>query len=379
MADRIYFAACTKGLEPALAQELAALDAQQIREKRGGVSFRGDRSLGYRASLWLRSAIRIQEQLLSKRVVRADDLYERACELDWRAWLHPDQTLAIQASVRDTPEIRHSGYAALRVKDAIVDQMRAHHGRRPSVDTKDPDLPLKLVVKDGGMLLYRDWSGASLHKRGYRPIQVKSPLNEALAAGLLILSGWDRASPLVDPMCGSGTFPIEAAMMAAERAPGLYRSFPFERWHDHDEALWHELREEAAARAKPRLDFPLEGSDHHGGAVALARRGAREAGVGELVRFQENDARDFVPSARPAVVVTNPPYDKRLGEGEDVIGSWKSLGNFLHGQCGGATAWILSGNKALTQHLGLRVSRRIPVMNGPIDCRWLEYQIRDRS
>jgi putative N6-adenine-specific DNA methylase len=379
MSDRIYFAACGKGLEAALVGELEELGALQVREKRGGASFRGDRALGYRASLWLRSAIRIQEQLLSRRVLQADDLYERALEVDWREWLHPDQTLAIQASVRDTPEIRHSGYAALKVKDAIVDQMRERHGRRPNVDTKDPDLPLKLVVKDGSMLLYRDWSGASLHKRGYRPIQVKSPLNEALAAGLILLSGWDKQSPLADPMCGSGTFPIEAAMMAADRAPGLKRAFPFERWHDHDATLWSELRAEAAARAKPTLDFPIEGSDHHGGALALARRAAQEAGVADLVRYSENDARDFVPQERPAIVTTNPPYDKRLGEGEDVIGSWKSLGNFLHRQCGGSTAWILSGNKALTQHLGLRVSLRVPVMNGPIDCRWLKYEVRARD
>jgi putative N6-adenine-specific DNA methylase len=180
-------------------------------------------------------------------------------------------------------------------------------------------------------------------------------------------------------MCGSGTFPIEAAMMAADRAPGLHRAFPFERWHDHDKSLWTELRAEAAARAKPTLAFPIEGSDHHGGALALARSAAQDAGVGELVRFSENDARDFVPQERPAIVTTNPPYDKRLGDGEDVIGSWKSLGNFLHRQCGGATAWILSGNKALTQHLGLRVSLRVPVMNGPIDCRWLKYEIRARD
>ena len=379
MTERRFFAACGKGLEQALAGELRQLGAHEVNEGRGGVGFHGDRALGYRANLWLRSAIRVQEEILSARIRDAHDLYEAALGLEWDRWITPDHTLAINASVRDAPDLRHSGYAALRVKDAIVDHIRERHGRRPSVDTKKPDVPLKLVVKGERMLLYRDWSGLSLHKRGWRPIQVKSPLNEATAAGLLLLTGWDRNSPLVDPMCGSGTFPIEAAMLAADRAPGLQRAFAFERWPDHDPRLWNELRAEARDRAKDRLDFAIQGSDHHPGALGLAVRGAQAAGVEQLVSFDEADARDFRPRARPVVVVVNPPYDKRLGEGEDVIGSWRSLGNFLHGECAGATAWVLSGNRELTRHLGLRTSARVPVMNGPIECRWLKYEIRDRA
>lgn len=379
MGDLRFFASCTLGLEPALRRELSDLGARRLEERRGGIAFVGDRRLGQACNLWLRSAIRVQEELTTAVVGDGDDLYEAAARLDWDAWIRPDQTLAVFAAVRDAPGLRHSGYAALRIKDAVVDVLRAKHGRRPSVDTKKPDLPLRLVVQGDRMRLYRDWSGLSLHKRGWRKIQVKSPLNEALAAGLLILADWDRASPLVDPMCGSGTFPVEAALWASDRAPGLGRGFAFERWVDHDRKLFHGLLDEAHGRVKSKLDFPILGGDLHPGALDLARKGAREAGVERLVRLTCRDARDLVPEVRPALVVTNPPYGERLGSEGDVVDSWIALGNFLHRQCGGAVAWVLCGNKALTRHLGLRASLRIPVRNGTIDCRWLRYEIRDRA
>lgn len=371
------FAACSKGLEPALEDELRGLGAEDVEPRRGGVAFRGDRRLAYAANLWLRSAIRVQEQLLEAEVCDADDVYAAASTLDWNAWITPDQTLSVSASTRDTPGLNHSGYAALRVKDAVVDAVRARHKRRPSIDTKHADVRLKLVVQQERMLLYRDLSGASLHKRGWRPIQVKSPLNEALAAGLLLLSDWDRQSPLVDPMCGSGTFLVEAAWLATDRAPGLGRRFAFEGWLDHDVEIWDELQAEARDRVKPTLPFALTGGDHHAGALALAQRGAHDAGVSHLVSFRESDARDLTPKEKPSTVVVNPPYGVRLGPEEDLDDAWTSLGNFLHRQCRGATAWVLSGSKTLTRHLGLRTSRRIPVMNGPIECRWLRYEIRE--
>ena len=378
MGDRTYFAACGKGLEPAVETELTELGTQDVQVRRGGVSFRGDRRVAYATNLWLRSAIRVQEELLRRQVWNPDELYDAVASLDWDRYVTPDQTLKVSASVRDTPQIRHSGYAALTVKDAVVDVVRERHGRRPSVDTKDPDLLLKLVLQGGRLLLYRDLSGTSLHKRGWRPIQVKSPLNEATAAGLLVITGWDRRSALVDPMCGSGTFPIEAAMMATDRAPGLGRRFAFERWLDFDPDLWASLIEDAEARIRPTLDFVIEGADHHAGALALARKGARAAGVEHVVRFVESDVADYVPSAKPKLVVSNPPYGERIGK-DDAEASWSKLGVFLRERCGGATAWVLSGNKALSRHLGLRTSRRVPVMNGPIECRFLRYEMHERG
>jgi putative N6-adenine-specific DNA methylase len=285
------------------------------------------------------------------------------------------QTLAVDASVRDS-EITHGKYAAQRVKDAIVDQFRDRTGARPSVDTRRPHLPLKLALIRNTASLYLNLSGASLHKRGWRPIQVKSPLNESTAAGLLVLSGWDPSTPLVDPMCGSGTFVIEAAAMAADRAPGLRRRFAFESWPDFDARLWRALVEEAEKRARDRLPFTIEGADRHGGALSLASRGAREAGVGGLVRFVQSDVRAYAPRNDARFAVVNPPYGERLGRGEDLRDSWDGLGNFLHRRMRGGEAWVLSGNRELPRRLGLRASRRIPVRNGPLDCRWLRYEVR---
>jgi putative N6-adenine-specific DNA methylase len=275
--------------------------------------------------------------------------------------------------------ITHSGFAALKTKDAVVDRFRRLLGRRPNVDVERPDLPLKLVLLGGKATLHRNLSGESLHKRGWRPIQVKSPLNEATAAGLLLLCGWDRASTLIDPMCGSGTFVVEAALLAAEVAPGLRRRFAFEAWPDFDRDLWETLRSEALRRAKESLPFLLEGADRHGGALSLARRGAEAAGVAGLVRFTQAELRAFVPAQPPKVVIVNPPYGERLGDGEDLVESWRDLGDFLRGRCSGADAYVLSGNHELTRHLGLRAETKWVVKNGPIDCRPLHYPIRGRS
>jgi putative N6-adenine-specific DNA methylase len=370
-----YFAPCTLGLEEALASELDALGAQQVESRPGGASFRGDRRLGYAANLWLRSAIRVQEELLAAPAAGRDALYEAVGQLDWRRYLGVEQTLAIDASVRDSA-ITHSGFAALTAKDAIVDQFRAALGRRPSVDTTRPDLPLKLVLVRDRLTLYRNLSGTSLHKRGWRPVQVKSPLNEATAAGILILSGWDRASPIADPMCGSGTFLIEAAGLASDRAPGLQRTFAFQLWPDFDAALWSDLRAEAVARARRTLPFVLEGADRHAGAVGIAQQSAEAAGVAGLLRLRVAGAAEWQPSHTPAAVFCNPPWGERLGEGEDLAQSWRDLGLFLHERCAGARAFVLCGNPELTRHLGLRAGRRWPVMNGPIECRLLEYEVR---
>lgn len=377
MTQRNYYASCNRGLEAAVAQELEALGMAGVLAGRGGVAFRGDLRAGYKACLWLRSAIRVQEELLDARIRDADDLYDAVGSVDWDRWLTTDQTLAIYSSIRDAPEFRHSGYVALRAKDAIVDQQRERHGKRSSVDTHLPDLPLKLVLKRDRLLLYRDFAGVSLHKRGYRPIQVKSPLNEATAAGLLILSGWDKASPLVDPMCGSGTFVIEAALMASHYAPGLMRTFPFEFWVDFDDGLWDSLLEDARGQVKQRLDFPLAGADRHPGAIAIAKESAYAARVDHLVTFEHCDARVWVPKTPAAFVVSNPPYGERLSaEDDDPEDAWRALGDFLHERVSEAEAWVLCGNKALSRHLRMRASGRTPVMNGPIECRWLRYEVR---
>jgi putative N6-adenine-specific DNA methylase len=385
MPTRIeYFAPCTLGVEAALTAELHDLGAREISTRPGGVSFLGDRRLGYAGNLWLRSAIRVQDLLLRVTARGKDALYDAVGRIDWSRLMRLDQTLAVDASVRDS-ELTHSGFVGLTVKDAIVDQFRVRTGRRPSVDADNPDLPLKVVLKRDVLTIWRNLSGDSLHKRGYRPVQVKSPLNEATAAGLLRLSGWDRASPLVDPMCGSGTLLIEAAMLATDRAPGMSRRFAFERWPEFDAILWRGMLDEARARAKATLPFSIEGADRHVGAISIAARSAHNAGVSSLVRFTVADAADWTPAlsadgsgaARgPLTVLTNPPYGERIGEGDDLVASWRALGRFLSERCHGGRAFVLCGNREMLPHVGRDTARQFSVMNGQIECRLIEYDLR---
>jgi 23S rRNA G2445 N2-methylase RlmL len=374
--ERQYFAACTLGLEDVLASELRELGARDVRSMRGGAHFTGDLALGYSANLWLRTAIRIQETLTRGDARNRDELYRLVGSLDWSRHMTVDQTLAVDASIRDT-FLTDSRFAGQIVKDAVVDQFRKRLDKRPSVDRKTPDLPLKLHLRKREATLYRDLTGASLHKRGYRPIQVKSPLNEALAAGMLLISEWDRQSPLLDPMCGSGTIAIEAALLSGDRAPGIGRLFAFELWPDHDEKLWNDLRNKAEERAKAGAANipPIEAADRHGGALSLARQAARSAGVSSHIHLTQSAIKHLEPSTPPKSVYVNPPYGERIGA-EDLVESWHDLGAFLRERCKGAAAFVLSGNPELTRHLGLRAERKWPLHNGPIDCRLLRYVIR---
>ncbi len=373
-----YYAACTLGLEDVLADELRALGAGDVTPRPGGATFAGDVALGYAACLWLRTAVRVQEELARGRGRDRDDLYELARSVDWGRSITHLQTLAIDASVRDS-FANDTRFPALVVKDAIVDQIRDHTGQRPDVDREAPDLPVKLLLHRDEAVLYRDLAGSSLHKRGYRAIQHKSPLNEALAAGLLLLTGWDRRSALCDPLCGSGTFLIEAAWLATDRAPGLGRAFAFERWCDVELPAWRRLFDEAEARARAGAGNqpPLWGNDRHPGAIALAKKAAAAAAVRGIV-FGGMELRDYAPPGNPALVVTNPPYGERLDDEGDLEPTWRELGQFLRRCCGGSTAFVLSGNPELSRHLGLRAERKFPVRNGPIDCRWLRYGIDAR-
>ncbi len=371
-----YFAACTLGLESVLRDELQALGMENVREARGGAHFTGNRRAGYRAALWLRSALRVQLELAERSVRDERALYDLVRDQAWERFLDADGTLLVDASVRDS-FLTHTRFAAQLVKDAVVDRFRDRFGRRPNVARTAPDLPIKLRLNRDVATLYVDLSGESLHKRGYRDVQVKSPLNEAIAAGLLLATGWDRASPLADPMCGSGTFVIEAARLAGDVAPGLQREFAFERWNDLERRAWAAIRDDARERAAAGRGNipPLEAADRHGGAISIAQRSVRAAGMADVVRFTTSDLRAFEPAVEPALVVCNPPYGERLGEGDDLERSWRALGDWLRGRSG-ATAWVLCGNPELTRFLGLRTSRRLPVRNGPIDCRFLRYEIR---
>lgn len=389
---RNYFATCTLGLEEVVAAELRALGASAVETKRGGASFLGDLPLGWRANLELRSATRVQELVAEFRVADERALYDGIQRVDWERYLSVEQTLAVDATVRDSA-LTHSGFVALKVKDAIVDQFRQRRRRRPSVNVEDPDLPLNVMLKRGVASVYRNLSGASLHKRGYREAQVRSPVNEATAAGLLLLSGWDWATGIVDPMCGSATFLIEACWLALGRAPGLARRFAFERWPDFDRGAFARLKESVQARERKELAIRFQGADAHPGAVALATRAIKAASVSKWVEVAQQPLDRFEPTIEFGSVFVNPPWGLRLADdaedaepaadadaAEDrsdpeVIAAWKDLGRFLHQRCRGKSAFVLSGNEELPRYLGLKASRRFPVRTGKIDCRLLRYDV----
>lgn len=377
MDERYYYAACTLGLENVLADELRALGAGRVEARRGGVAFTGDRRTGYAACLWLRSAVRVQEELARGPAGTREDLYDLVASVDWSRTIGPLQTLAVDGTVKDS-FANDTRFPVLVVKDAVCDQFRERTGKRPSVDKDRPDLRIKLVLQGNEAIVYRDLGGEPLHKRGYREIQHKSPLNEATAAGLLLHTEWDRKAPLCDPMCGSATFLIEAAWLATDRAPGLGRSFAFERWQDADLDAWRQLFDDAEARAvRGAANLPkLAGNDRHPGAIAIAQQALQAAGLAGRIELRHGDCADFVPPFVTKRVVTNPPYGDRLQADDGTLNaSWQALGHFLHRECEDAIAWVLCGNADLTRNLGLRATIKMPVKNGPIDCRWLCYEI----
>jgi putative N6-adenine-specific DNA methylase len=370
-----YFATCARGLEPVLAQELAALQAQEIVPGRGGVAFAGTQELLYQANLWLRTAVRVLQPILETQVQSPEELYDAVQTLDWSRYLTLDHTFAVDCNVRDSA-ITHSHYAALKTKDAICDQFVARTSKRPSIDVENPTVGLNLHIYKNKMVLSLDSSGESLHKRGYRPIQTKAPLNEALAAALILFTGWNGTTPLLDPMCGSGTIPIEACWLATDRPPGLTRKrFGFQGWLDFDIRIWTRLRDEARHKIKKELAAPILGSDLRADAVAFAERNAKAAGVGHLLKFIRKDLKELQPpDGPPGVILCNPPYGERIGEEKDLGNLYRSFAD-LRTRCPGYQLFIFGGNPDLEALIDLPLVRSLPLYNGRIPCRLLQFQL----
>jgi putative N6-adenine-specific DNA methylase len=371
-----YFATCGRGVEGVLADELRALGATEVAPGRGGAGFRGDLALLYGACLWLRTAIRVLRPVLEAEVHSPDDLYELVRAHDWSRYLTPDHTLAVDCNVRDSA-ITHSKYAALRVKDAICDQFVEKCGRRPSVDVDQPMVGFNLHVYRDHAVLSLDAAGESLHKRGYRPIRTKAPLNEALAAALVMLTGWTGDVPFVDPMCGSGTLAIEAAFIALRRPPGLTRKrFGFQGWMEYDVRLWTALRDEARHGVLKALPAPVLGSDVRGDAVAFSIDNAKAAGIGNLLRFTKRDVRDFEPPlGPPGVLLCNPPYGERLGEERQLRSLYRALGEVFQ-RLPGWRCCVFTGNPRLAACIGLDPKEQVSLFNGKIPCRLLMFGAR---
>lgn len=375
MARRRYFATTSKGLEEALAGEVAELGGEEIAVAAGGVSFTGNAALGYEANLRLRTANRILLHLSDFPAVTPDELYEGARSVPWPDIFPVSRTFAVDATVRDSG-ITHSRYAALKVKDAVADAFRQAAGARPDVDPRTPEVRINARIVRDACTVSADLSGESLNRRGYRGDPTEASLRETLAAGLVLLTGWDGRVPLVDPACGAGTIPIEAALIATDTAPGLLRrAFGFQNLSDYDHRLWGRLLAEARERVADSGIGRIEGSDVSGAAIRHAREHARNAEVAGRIAFAVRDIRTLAPQGPPGIILCNPPYGVRMRAGAEEESFYKAMGEAFKKRCRGWTAYVLSGNPDATRHLGLKASRRFPLMNGPIDCRLLRYEM----
>lgn len=369
-------------MESLLAEELRALGAEGVRETRAGAAFSGDLATAYRVCLWSRLASRVLLPLLEFAAPSPDALYQGARALSWGEHLGPEQTFAIDAAV-SASAITHSHFAALKVKDALVDRLRATCGRRPSVDVAEPQLRFNLYLHRDRATLSLDLSGDSLHRRGYRARGVEAPLKENLAAAVLLRAGWPalaaEGAPLVDPLCGSGTLPIEAALMAGAIAPGLLRPrFGFTAWRGHDPSAWDALAAEARERRAAGLTRlpPIHGCDRDAAAIAAARRNLAQAGLAGRVTFEVRALADCAPSAAaPGLVAANPPYGERLGSADTLTPLYAELGNTLKRCYPGWRAAVLTANPELGKQLGLRARRLHTLYNGALACKLLHFEI----
>ncbi|NJC88917.1 MAG: RNA methyltransferase [Desulfuromonas sp.] len=373
VTDFTYFATAAKGLEEVLAGELRALGTDEVAPVSGGVHFRGGRADGYRACLWLRTANRVLQPVATFPCHSAEQLYEGVRSCPWEEFLNPGMTLALDASVRDSV-LTHSRFAALKGKDAIVDRLRDHYGQRPDIDTVAPDLPVNLHIHKNHCTVSLDLAGEGLHRRGYRLERTAAPLRETLAAGLLLLSDWDGSTPFVDPMCGSGTLPIEAALLATRTAPGLARTFAFQKWPGFDARAWQALRDEAHQLRRPAAAM-IVGADRDPRALVAARDNAsRQQAAGGII-WDRSDFSRLTPPPAPGVLFCNPPYGERLKDDGALDTLYRSMGDTLKQRWTGWTAWLLTGNLDAAKRIGLKATRRIPLWNGPLECRLLKYEL----
>lgn len=378
-----FFAASPRGLEDLLARELQDLGIKSARAKRGGVMFSGTIEDGYRAVLWSRLASNMLLQILKFRAPDEDSLYRGASKVVWDEHLSVDDSFVVHTTLVRA-RFDHTHFASLRIKDAIVDQFRKIYDKRPNVDTVEPDIYIHCHVDGDDATIYIDLAGESLHRRGYRSRSTEAPLKENVAASCLIRAGWPaiaaQGGAFMDPMCGSGTFLIEAAMMATDTAPALGReSFGLERWRQHSAAIWGALIEEASRRSDVGLAKcpKIVGSDRSPDAVDASRENILNAGFGDFIQVEKHEVREVRPCADFGLVMTNPPYGIRIDDSERQ--AHRSLGNTLIAHFDGWRASIITAGKDLGMEVGLRAKKVIQVDNGPIQCVQLNFEIEERN
>lgn len=371
-------ATCSRGLEEVLADELRAMELTGISPGRGFVGFTGGLRAVYDANLRLRTAARVVIPVARGQVRDKEQLYDLATTVPWHRIVQRGQTIGIDVAGRSRP-FNNTNFAAQVVKDAVVDTIRDRQGWRPSVNRTEPDVRLHLHLSDGLTTVSLDSTGEQLSHRGYRPRGGPAPLAETLAAGVLLLAGYDGSEPLLDPLCGTGTFAAEAALIATRTPPGLRREFAFERWAMHDPELYSEVTHTARGEHRD-APAPILATDRDDRAVQATRRNLKAAWMNQSVEVEQRDIDSLIlPWGSGGDIVANPPYGKRLGDVERLKQFYKRLGDSLKTNAQGATAWLLVGNRELANNVGLKAKRRIPLFNGPIECRLLKYELYEGS
>ena len=365
-----------KGLEQVLAKELIELGANNVQIERRAVSFTGDLRMLYTANFCLRTASRVLVPIATFKAKKTDDIYEQVKALDWTEYMTPKTTFQIDATVY-SDLFRHSQFITYRVKDAIVDYWMEHGGVRPSVQLTNPDIYLNIHIAGDNVTLSLDSSGESLHKRGYRVANTQAPINEALAAGMLLLAGWRGQGDFYDPMCGSGTLLIEAALIARNIAPGIYRKgFAFEKWANFDADLFEDIYSDDSRERD--FKHKIYGSDAGFYAVQAATKNIESANLQrdiEVKQIRVQELRLAERNTEGAVVMINPPYGERLAQDKDVLRLYQDMGTTLKHQFNGATAWIISSNEDALKCIGLRPAKRIRLMNGELECLFNQYEL----
>ena len=369
-----FFAPCPRGLEPVLAGELAELGAQEIAKADGGVGFSGPMTVAYAANLHSRIASRLLWQIGSGAYRSEEDIYRGINVLDWPQWFDGALTIRVNVSAIRSP-LESLDFITLRIKDAVCDSFRLHTGKRPNVDTAQPDVRIHAFLETDRFTLYLDTSGEPLFKRGARKSGGQAPLRENLAAGILKLCGWTPDVPLLDPMCGSGTFLIEALQIARGIAPGLRREFAFEKLHNFDAAAWHGIKAAAEARQAPNAAAAIFGSDLYGDALKLARLNLEAAGLADGVNLKQANFLELSAPAAEGVLVTNPPYGVRLGEQKQLEVFYPQIGDVLKRKFAGWRAYLFTADLRLPKLIGLAPSRRTPLYNGALECRLYEFKM----
>ena len=370
-----YFATVARGLEPIAAAELERLGAKEVSPDFTGVHFVGDKAMLYRVNLWARTIFRVLVPIREFACTNADMLYREGQKISWDEYLRPDNTLAVDCT-GGNQKLNHTHFTALQVKNAIVDQQRRQFDQRSSVNPENPDVQINVHIHQDHCIVSLDSSGRSLHRRGYRPAMGLAPLKETLAAALLDMAEWDGSLPFLDPLCGSGTLPLEAALKALNIAPGLFgKKFGFESWLNFDKQLWEEILSEATKSELPELKAPIFGSDRDFDILTQARTNAQQCGIAEQVTFTQVELSQLEAPADCGVIICNPPYGERLGDARELSDFYQLLGDVFKQRFKGWTAFVLTGNKELAKRVGLKASRRIPVYNGSLPCTLLKYEL----